>query len=408
MDSPSLPAPWSRRAFVARAAAVAGLGVAGPDAWMASLLAQAQAPPCAALPPGDLLRLLPLFAAGAADVPTGTLVGGNGLDARLYTDLSPLTPKTLVTATDDVFVRTAAPPAIDTTAARWTVAVQDLAGRTLGAVTAAELIKTAVSRGPHLIECAGNSNPQNFGLMSAPTWDGVPLAALLARWPRPAGATALLVSGRDHDNAESTRSLPGASWVLPVDRLTADGAFLATGMNGAPLTAHHGAPVRLVVPGWYGCAWIKWVDELRWVGADAPSTTQMLEFAFRTHQTNQGGIPERAADYEAPEIDTAAMPIRVEQRRVGGRLVYDVVGLVWGGARPVDQLLIRVESRDRGTPVRVCPAPSNTATWALWTYRWTPDAPGYYDITLKAADPAVRTRRLDLSFYIRRVRVDEI
>lgn len=391
---------------MARGAAAAGLGIAGRAPWVASLLAQA--PPCSALPAGELIRVLPLYAAGAADVPTGTLVGGTGLDARLYTDLAPLTPETLVTKTDDVFVRTAAPPSLDTAAARWAIAVQDLAGRPVGTVTAADLLKTAAPRGSHLIECAGNSNPQNFGLMSAPVWDGVPLSTVLSRWPRPAGATALLVSGRDHAAAESARSLPGASWVLPVDRLHADGAFLAVRMNGTPLTAHHGAPVRLVVPGWYGCAWIKWVNELRWVGADAPSTTQMLEFAFRTHQTHQGGIPERAADYDAPEIDTAAMPIRVEQRRVDGRLVYDVVGLVWGGARPVDQLLIRFGSRERGTPVRVCPAPSTTSTWALWTYRWAPDAPGYYDITLKAADPTVRTRRLDLSFYIRRVRVDEI
>lgn len=406
MESPSPQPSWSRRAFVTRAAAAAGLGVVRHDAWFASLLAQT--PPCTGLPAGELIRLLPLYAAGATEVPTGTLVGGAGLDARLYTDLAPLTPDTLVTRADDVFVRTAAPPSLDPGVARWSIAVRDLAGRPLGAVTAAELVKAAAPRGPHLIECAGNSNPQNFGLMSAPAWEGVPLATVLSRWPRPAGATALLVSGRDHEAAESTRSLPGASWVIPVDRLTADGAFLAVGMSGAPLTAHHGAPVRLVVPGWYGCAWIKWVHELRWVGADAPSTTQMLEFAFRTHQTAQGGIPERAADYDAPEIDTAAMPIRVEQRRVAGRLVYDVVGLVWGGTRPVDELLIRFGSRERGTPVRVCPAPSTTRTWALWTYRWAPDAPGPYDITLKVADPAVRTRRLDLSFYIRRVRVDEV
>lgn len=394
---------WSRRTFVTRAATAVGASLVTQATWPDAMVAQT--PPCPTLPAGELLGLVPLYGPGAADVPLGTIVGGHGLDARQYTDLSHLTPSALVTPSADVFVRTAAPAALHPEPASWTIPVRDLTGATLGTLGATEIARASAPRGVHLIECAGNSNPQNFGLMSAAAWDGVPLSTVLARWPRPSGATALLVSGLDHDVPESTRSLPGASWVLPLDRLTADGAFLAVRMNGEALSAHHGAPVRLVVPGWYGCAWIKWVNALRWVGADAESTTQMLEFAFRTHQ---GGIPERAAEYEAPEVDIAAMPIRVEQRRVAGRTVYDVVGLVWGGRRPVDQLLIKFASRDRGVPVRVCPPPATTATWTLWTYRWTPDAPGYYDITLKAADPTVRTRRLDVSFYLRRVKIEEV
>ena len=111
-------------------------------------------------------------------------------------------------------------------------------------------------------------------------------------------------------------------------------------MNGQALTPDHGAPVRLAVPGWYGCAWIKWVDEIRWVAGDEPATSQMQEFAGRTHQN---GVPVLARDYEAPAIDTAAMPIRVEQRRVDGRLEYRVVGIVLGRNR---------HRRSSGDPLR--------------------------------------------------------
>ena len=99
-------------------------------------------------------------------------------------------------------------------------------------------------------------------------------------------------------------------------------------MNGEPLPLDHGAPVRLVVPGWYGCSWIKWVDELRLATPDAAATTQMREFAGRTHQD---GVPELARDYEAPAIDLAATPIRVERRRVDGGIEYRIVGIAWGG-----------------------------------------------------------------------------
>ena len=63
----------------------------------------------------------------------------------------------------------------------------------------------------------------------------------------------------------------GASWIFTRDQL--DGALLAIRMNGAPLTRDHGAPVRLIVPGWYGCCCIKWVDRIELVPDAAPATT---------------------------------------------------------------------------------------------------------------------------------------
>ncbi len=391
----------SRRRFLAGAAGLAGWSLVPHQAW-AGWLAQAE---CDGGPAGDLIRTLPLYGPGAVETPLGQMLGGSGLDARLFTDLTTLAPGRMVTSARDMFVRTAVPPGLDHDPARWQIALRRDATAPASAVTAAALAAKARPQGAHLIECAGNSNPQNFGLMSAVEWDGVPLADVLAALPPPADATGVLISGIDDTSRASLRSQPGASWMLPRAAITSTGAFLATRMNGAAMTPDHGAPVRLVVPGWYGCAWIKWVNEIRWVGGDEPATSQMIEFAGRTHQD---GRPALARDYEAPEIDTAAMPIRVEQRRVNGKTEYHIVGIVWGGSMPVDQLVIRFGSRDRGTPVRVCPAPSTTRTWTLWTHRWRPTDPGPYDISLRTADTRVRTRRLDLSFYIRRVSIDDI
>ena len=72
------------------------------------------------------------------------------------------------------------------------------------------------------------------------------------------------------------------------------------------------------------------------------------------------------------------------------------------------QLMIRFNLRDAWRPLRVCPAPHTSSAWALWTYRWKPTEPGTYSISLKAADASIRTRRLDVFFYTRRVRIDEV
>lgn len=390
----------TRRRFVA-GSAVAGLSVI--EGFLPTrTLAQGA---CGEGPRGTLVRTLPLYGPGAAETPLGQMVGGPGLDARLFTDLTGLDTGRMVTPTHDVFVRTAVPPGVNPDPAAWQIAIGSGSGDSFRRIRAADLATAAVAHGTHLIECSGNSNPQNFGLMSAVEWHGVPLAQVVDSVTRPPGAAAVLVSGLDDDQGRSLRSQPGASWVLSPAAIRSTGAFLATRMNGAPLTPDHGAPVRLVVPGWYGCTWIKWVNEIRWVGDDEPATSQMLEFAGRTHQPGRPGL---ARHYDAPAIDTAAMPVRIEQRRINGATEYRIVGIVWGGSAPVDRLVIRFGSRDPGTPVRVCPAPATHHTWSLWTHRWRPEAPGYYDISLRAADPAVRTRRLDLSFYIRRVRIDEV
>jgi DMSO/TMAO reductase YedYZ molybdopterin-dependent catalytic subunit len=389
----------NRRAMIRAGVTWAGATwVGGTSALVERLIAQGT---CSDGPLGELVGLVPLHSDRPRPTPFGQLVGGRGLDARLFTDLSKLEPDRLITPTGEMFVRTAAPPALRTTPQAWTIQTGDAES----AISYDALQREATAMGAHLIECAGNTDPDNFGLMSVSEWDGVPLSHVVAKLPRRAGATAILVGGVDDHPPGTRSSTPGASWVFPLDTLESLGAFLGVRMNGARLTPDHGAPVRLVVPGWYGCTWIKWVDQLRLVGDDHPATSQMIEFSNRTHQ---GRIPKLARDYEPPVIDLAATPIRVEKRRVNGRLEYRIVGIVWGGQRPVDRLMIRFNAGEQPVPFAVCPAPQTHRAWSLWEYRWRPTSPGLYNIVLKAADPTIRTRRLDLSFYVRRVVIDEI
>jgi len=373
---------------------VAWLGGAGP--LIERLIAQG----CSEAPRGELLGTLPLHSARPRATPFGQLVGGSGLDARLFTDLSRIEHGRLITPTAEMFVRTTAPASLNPPPAAWAIATSS--GR---AVTIDALRKDAQPMGAHLIECSGNVDPDNFGLISVTEWDGVPLTRVVAQLAPDAGTAGVLVNGADDYSREARSSNPGASWIFPLATLDRLGAFLAVRMNGAPLTPDHGAPVRLVVPGWYGCTWIKWVNELRLVGADEPATSQMVEFSTRTHQADRSPL---ARDYEPPVIDLAATPIRVEKRRIDGRLEYRIVGIVWGGDRPVDRLMIRFNVGEKPQLFPICPAPRTHRTWSLWDYRWRPEFPGLYNIVLQAADSSIRTRRLDLSFYIRRVVIDEI
>jgi DMSO/TMAO reductase YedYZ molybdopterin-dependent catalytic subunit len=376
-----------RREFARGALAWGGLTLLGGTRLA---LEQLAAQSCETSPLGELIEVLPVHGDTARKTAFGEVLGGPGLDARRFTDLSQLSPDRLITPTRDLFLRTAAPAALDASTP-WPIPLDAIR-------------REARPMGAHLIECSGNTDPDNFGLLSVAEWDGVPLLDALTASPRPPDATAILVSGLD-DPGPSRSSAAGASWVFPLDAVERTGAFLAVRVNGEPLPRDHGAPLRLVVPGWYGCTWIKWVNAIRFVRADEPVTGQMVEFSLRTHQRT---VPKLAREYEPPEIDLAAMPIRVEKRRVDGRLEYRVVGIVWGGNRPVDRLMIRFRAGDPPLPFALCPPPRTHRAWALWDYRWRPGTPGLYSIALTAADRSIRTRRLDVSFYVRRVYIDEV
>ena len=143
---------------------------------------------------------------------------------------------------------------------------------------------------------------------------------------------------------------------------------------------------------------IKWVTAIDLVGADERPTSQMLEFAERTHQVGPGGAPTRARDFRPATMDMAAMPIRVEHWQVGGSRFYRVVGVRWGGDTRGARLTIRFRHDERFVRVEQSPEPASQTVWSLWAHTWRPETPGRYQIALGVADPTIRTRRLDVYF----------
>jgi DMSO/TMAO reductase YedYZ molybdopterin-dependent catalytic subunit len=394
----------SRREILGTLAAAGAATLVEPGEVLARLAADV---PCVAgAPAGELIGLLPLFRDRSQPQAFGVKYGGVGLDARLVTDLSKLEPNTLITSNELAYIRTEMPAAAVEAAAKgpWVLEGSGLVAQP-AMLKLDDLTKQSKKMGPHLFECSGNANPANFGLMSVAEWEGIPLTDVVARLKPSKEATAVLVSGFDHIGQNSQRSIVGASWVYPLASLDKLGAFLAVQMNGEPVPADHGKPVRLVVPGWYGCTWIKWVNEIRLVGPDEPATTQMVEFANRTHQSEPHKF---ARDYTPADIQTAATPVRVEKRKGPNGLEYRIVGIVWGGNKAVDRLQIRFKKDEAFTPFAICPTPKTHTMWSLWEYRWKPAAPGTYDIALEVADPSVPQRRLKTGYYVRQVKIEEV
>lgn len=356
---------------------------------------------------------------------------GDELDGRLFTSLSGMNEKELVTPEERFYVRTRASKLL-LPEAGWKITIGGMVeggskerdseasrqdapadsgvkpllqqARHQGAMTIAELRATAKPLGLHLLECAGNTRAAHFGMISVGEWAGVPLGDVLGKVRPAKAATRVLVSGFDRYAERSVTSTPGASWIFTFEDLKIATAFLATELNGKPLSKDHGAPVRLVVPGWYGCTCIKWVNEITLVDDAAEATSQMQEYAGRTHQN---GVPRLAKDFLPARIEHAAMPIRVEQWADGGKVFYRVVGILWGGSRQVERLGIRFNPEEEYVPVEHLPVPQ-TSPWTLWSHTWRPSERGTYTIRLAVLEPELHPKRLESGYYARSVVIEEI
>jgi DMSO/TMAO reductase YedYZ molybdopterin-dependent catalytic subunit len=329
-------------------------------------------------------------------------VQGAELDGRLYSNLSSLSPDDRATPTEKFYVRTRASEILPD-AKSWRVHLDGHVDKPRRR-TIEELRRAAKPLGLHLMECAGNVPQAHFGLISVASWAGVPVAELLNYTvARPQGSR-VLIAGFDQYATRSRTSVPGASWIFSLKELKAAQAFLATEMNGQPLTKDHGAPIRLVVPGWYGCTCIKWVERITFVDGSAEPTSQMQEYAGRTHQR---GLPARARDFQPAMIDPAAMPVRIEKWLVEGNIKYRVVGIAWGGTVPAKSLVIRFNPEEDYVQVDRFEQSKNDP-WTLWTHAWSPKEPGKYSIRLAVKDAGVRTRRLDTGYYVRTVEISEV
>ena len=175
-------------------------------------------------------------------------------------------------------------------------------------------------------------------------WGGVDLAALLAKLEVDPRARFLWSYGLDGGDFAGT----SCEWFakdLPIERLAAGDVLLAYELNGAPLPAEHGFPVRLVVPGFYGTNSVKWLWRLHLADrrADGPFTTVFYNDSLGSDDVAAGLPPRRPVWAIAPEsiivspapdtVVAAGEPVEIWGRAWSFRGIAAVEISVDGGAR---------------------------------------------------------------------------
>jgi DMSO/TMAO reductase YedYZ molybdopterin-dependent catalytic subunit len=234
-------------------------------------------------------------------------------------------------------------------------------------------------------ECSGNRRPLQ-GLSGNGRWTGVPLRAVLDRAGVKPEAREFVFFGADHGEEEvefrTQKFKVDQQYGRSLTReqaLSASDAFLAWALNGEPLTRHQGSPLRLIVPGWYGMANVKWLAQIH-VQEDA----YLGKFQARHYRTLRGetiGGEVKWTEAAITQMQPKSFLARVT--RSGNR--HTVLGVVLHDGTPLKSVEVRVDDG----PWRAATLDSSTRarySWKLFTFEWDGATPGEHTLVSRVTD----------------------
>jgi sulfane dehydrogenase subunit SoxC len=238
------------------------------------------------------------------------------------------------------------------------------------------------------LECAGNGRGQvsprypsmpwlEEGVSTA-EWTGAPLSEVLNEAGLAGSAREIVFHGADRGFDRGIEH--GYSRSLVLAEAMQEDVLLAYDMNGAPLLPQHGAPLRLVVPRWYGMASVKWLERIEAIDRAFDGVQQALSYHFRA-AAGDPGIPCTRMRVNSLMVPPG-IPDFFGRRRTVEAGEVAILGRAWSG----DGAVTRVEfSVDGAWQDAALEAPVAPHAWRRWTARWRA-VPGAHELRCRATD----------------------
>ena len=301
----------------------------------------------------------------------------------------------LITPTPVFFVRSHfGPPALDP-ARR--LRISGLVRRPI------ELDAAALRRFPEVtltavLQCAGNGRALQaprvpgvqwiHGAMGQATWTGVRLKDVLDRAGiLPRSAHVRLVGA----DLPPKPSVPAFIRSIPLARALDPGTLIAYRMNGEPLSLAHGAPFRLIVSGWAGDHWIKWLTDLRVQEDEAEGFYYQTAYRLPIEPVAPGAAvpPEKTRPLTTfPVKSIIAQPIEGSRRRPGKQ---EIVGVAFSGERAIAR--VEVSLGDGATwSAAALEGEAGPGRWQVFRYTFDAARPGPQRALVRAVEAGGATQ----------------
>src|SRR5579872_4994383 len=263
-------------------------------------------------------------------------------------------------------------------------------------LTLAELTKLETHTVVNTLECAGNGRslhrPQvpgvqwGKGAVSTARFSGPRLRDVLRQAAVKSTGKHIMFRGLD----EVPGKVPPFIRSIPIEKALDSDTLIATRMNGAPLTRHHGFPARALVPGWIGAASCKWLTEIKVL--DSEFVGNFMSPGYRL--PNQ---PIKPGDSLKPEDTHPVTSLNVKSVISGpldgsalkaGRV--SVHGTAWAGEADIAKVEISTDGGSNWTPAILGHEQARYA-WRLWRHEFTAKR-GDYTILSRATDTQGRVQ----------------
>jgi DMSO/TMAO reductase YedYZ molybdopterin-dependent catalytic subunit len=283
-----------------------------------------------------------------------------------------------VTATDN-FYRVDVnifPPSVSTSS--WTLPVSGLVSNPF-TLDYNKLVAMDSVEQHNTLECV--SNEVGGDLISSAKWRGVKLKDVLAQAQVRPEATYVVFKAAD-----------GYDVGIPIAKAMLEGTLLAYQMNGVPLPAEHGFPVRAIVPGYYGMMNCKWVKSIELVSETYLGYWQVRGWANEASYQTGSAIVTPGTAQVADRFGIA----RTQDVPMG---LTPIAGVAFAGDRGIEKVEVSTDGGKTWMPASV-KDPLSGYTWVLWTADWNPPSTGHYSLAVRATDKtgAVQTAAMNTPF----------
>ncbi len=248
------------------------------------------------------------------------------------------------------------------------------------------------------MECAGNgrsgvsprwqSMPWEHGAVGTAEWTGTPLRHVLDSAHLRPSAVDIAFTGVDRGFDGGTEHAFARS-LTPAQALDED-VLLAWAMNGVPLPPQHGFPLRLIVPGWYGMASVKWLARIEALSAPFDGYQQVRNYMYRS-APGAAGTPVTTIKVRSLMVPPG-IPDWYSRRRIVDAGSTTLIGRAWaGGGDAIAKVEVAVDGQWRTAELQ--PTTSRHA-WIGWQFTWNA-TPGEHELLCRATTASGETQPLE-------------
>jgi sulfite oxidase len=336
-----------------------------------------------------------------AQAPTSTIdvPGEDGLIVRSFRFVDLETPveyfNTWLTPVPRFFVRNHMHEPVELDASTWRVTIGGEVEKPL-TLSLADLAKLQSHSVVNTLECAGNGRglyrPQvpgiqwQKGAVSTARFSGPRLRDVLQHADVKASGKHVMFRGLD----EVPGKVPPFIRSIPIEKALDSDTLIATHMNGAPLTKHHGFPARALVPGWIGAASCKWLTEIKVLNSEFVGNFMSPGYRLPNQPVKPGEAvkPEDTHPVTALNVKSViAGPLDGSQTKPGRIAVH---GVAWAGEADIVKVEISTDGGTSWKPAALSHEQSRYA-WRLWHHEFAAKA-GDYSILSRATDSQGRVQ----------------